>query len=231
MLSMSNQFYNYIAEELIKYWQQNAIQKGNRYFFRLDTPEEVKLMVDALKTVNPDIVESFSYEHKDEHEPRQTYETYETFSLAFNQVKLVVAHTNEQVKTDYLALIRNLVSDQHPDWKDTALISIVSEQLDTIPGGSLDVQSEGMPLNPKMIYSQLHQRIQESSLNKAEKLILADNLDRIIQDYQLIKLSIFEFEEILTTIYKGQINQEDYKELGLFVDQDLATFSVKNTYS
>lgn len=220
MLSMSNQFYNYITQEIINYWQENEIQKGNRYFLRLDTVEEVTSMVAALKEVAPNLVDTFKYEH-------EQGDCYETFSLQFADIKLVIAHTNEGVKTDYLALIRNLVSEQQEGWENTALISIVSEQLDTIPGGSLDMQSEGMPLHPKMLYSKLHQRIQESLLSKAEKLILADNLEKLMLDYELIKLSIFEFEEILATIYKGKIEPKDYKELGMFVDPDLASFSGK----
>lgn len=217
---MSNQFYKYLAEELIRYWkdEENKLTKGNRYFLRLDEPEEVLSMANALKSVEPDIVEKFEYVH-------EFGEPYKTFALKFDDIKLVVAYTKEDVLTDYLALIRNLVSDQQPGWENTALISIVSEQLDTIPGGSLDVQSEGMPLNAISLSKNLHEKILSSQLTKAEKLILNDHLERMVNDYKLIKLSIFEFEEILTTLYKGSIEAEDYKNLGMFNDPDLETFT------
>ncbi|MFF5996524.1 DNA phosphorothioation-dependent restriction protein DptH [Lysinibacillus sp. KU-BSD001] len=218
---MSNQFYNYIANELIAYWDQTEIQRGNRYFLRLDTLQEVLDMVTALKTVQPDKVSNFTYMH-------EQGAGYETFSLAFGDIKIVIANTDEVVKTDYLALIRNLVSEQQPGWENTALISIVSEQLDTIPGGSLDMQSEGMPLHPKTLSDQLEKEIHNSMLGKAEKLILEDNLEKLLQDYQFMKLSIFEFEEILTILEKGKIDQDDYKELGMFMDPELPTYSGKN---
>lgn len=217
---MSNQFYNYLAEELILYWkdEENKLMKGNRYFLRLDEPNEVLSMAMALKTVEPDLVEDFEYVH-------EFGEPYQTFALKFGDLKLVVAYTKEDVLTDYLALIRNVVSDQQPGWENTALISIVSEQLDTIPGGSLDVQSEGMPLHVASLSQNLHDKILSSYLTKAEKLILNDYLERIVSDHKLIKLSIFEFEEILATLYKGSIESEDYKNLGMFNDPDLETFT------
>lgn len=222
MFNMSNQFYNYLAEELIRYWkdEENKLTKGNRYFLRLDEAEGVLAMANALKTVEPELVEQFEYVH-------EFGDPYKTFALKFGEIKLVVAYTKEDVLTDYLALIRNLVSDQQPGWENTALISIVSEQLDTIPGGSLDVQSEGMPLHVASLSQNLHEKILSSAITKAEKLILSDYLERIVSDYKLIKLSIFEFEEILATLYKGSIESEDYKNLGMFHDPDLDTFTGK----
>ncbi|MGG1192869.1 DNA phosphorothioation-dependent restriction protein DptH [Solibacillus isronensis] len=219
---MSNQFYNYLAEELIRYWkdEENKLTKGNRYFLRLDEAAEVLSMADALKSVEPNLVEQFEYVH-------EFGEPYKTFALKFGEIRLVVAYTKEGVLTDYLALIRNLVSDQQPGWENTALISIVSEQLDTIPGGSLDVQSEGMPLHITSLSQNLHDKLLNSNLSKAEKLILSDYLERIVNDHKLIKLSIFEFEEILATLYKGNIESEDYKKLGMFNDPDLETFTGK----
>lgn len=219
---MSNQFYNYLAEELIRYWkdEENKLMKGNRYFLRLDEPDEVLSIAMALKTVEADLVDDFEYVH-------EFGELYKTFALKFGDIKLVVAYTKEDVLTDYLALIRNLVSDQQPGWENTALISIVSEQLDTIPGGSLDVQSEGMPLHVASLSQNLHDKILNSRLTKAEKLILNDYLERIVSDHKLIKLSIFEFEEILATLYNGGIESEDYKNLGMFNDPDLETFTGK----
>ncbi|MGE7988525.1 DNA phosphorothioation-dependent restriction protein DptH [Lysinibacillus fusiformis] len=220
---MSNQFYNYIAEELLRYWNNpdNDLQAGMRFFLRLDDPQEVLEMANALRGVGGEHVENFLYEH-------EFGDPYETFCLKFGDIRLVVAYTNDEVLTDYLALVRNLVSDQQACWENTALISIVSEQLDTIPGGSLDVQSEGMPLHVVSLSENLHDKILNSSLSKAEKIILNDSLESIVNEQRLIRLSIFEFEEILATLYKGQIEANDYKNLGLFIDSDLDTFSGKS---
>ena len=226
MFSMSNQFYNYLAEELIKYWdnKDNNLKKGNRYFFQLDSKEEVLEMASSLKSNNLVEVIDFEYSH-------ELGDTYKTFALVFDDVKLVVAYTRDGVLTDYLATIRNLVSEQLPKWENTALISIVSEQLDTIPGGSMDVQSEGMPLHVSSLAEKLHDQISNSQLSKAEKIILNDYLEQIVSGSSIFKLSIFELEEILATLYKGKIEQSDYKELGLFCDSSLEEYtgsSLKN---
>lgn len=226
MFSMSNQFYNYLAEELINYWnnKENNLIKGNRYFLQLDNKEEVLEMAIALKNTNLVEVIYFEYSH-------ELGETYKTFALIFDDVKLVVAYTRDGVLTDYLATIRNLVSEQLPKWENTALISIVSEQLDTIPGGSMDVQSEGMPLHVSSLANKLHDQISNSQLSKAEKIILNDYLEQIVSGNSLFKLSIFELEDILAILYKGEIESNDYKNLGLFNDSSLEEYtgsSLKN---
>ena len=226
MFSMSNQFYNYLAEELIKYWdnKDNNLKKGNRYFFQLDSKKEVLEMASSLKSNNLVEVIDFEYSH-------ELGDTYKTFALVFDDVKLVVAYTRDGVLTDYLATIRNLVSEQLPKWENTALISIVSEQLDTIPGGSMDVQSEGMPLHVSSLAEKLHDQISNSQLSKAEKIILNDYLEQIVNGSSIFKLSIFELEEILAILYKGKIEQSDYKDLGLFCDSSLEEYtgsSLKN---
>ncbi|WP_232540686.1 DNA phosphorothioation-dependent restriction protein DptH [Lysinibacillus fusiformis] len=223
---MSNQFYNYLAEELIKYWgnKDHNLKKGNRYFFQLDSKDEVLEMALALKSTNLVEVIDFEYSH-------EFGDTYKTFALVFDDVKLVVAYTRDGVLTDYLATIRNLVSEQLQKWGNTALISIVSEQLDTIPGGSLDVQSEGMPLHVSSLAEKLHDQISNSQLSKAEKIILNDYLEQIVSGSSIFKLSIFELEEILAILYKGKIEQYDYKDLGLFCDSSLEEYtgsSLKN---
>ncbi|WP_375105969.1 DNA phosphorothioation-dependent restriction protein DptH [Lysinibacillus fusiformis] len=217
---MLNQFYNYIANELINYWsQEKNIKKGDRFFLRLDDKEEVLQLAEALK--QSELTKTFSYEH-------HLGEKYETFALDINGITLVVAFTSDKVKTDYLALIRNEVSEQAKGWENTALISIVSEQLDTIPGGSLDLQAEGMPLHVISFFNKLKNTISLSNLLKSEKKVLEDQLERLLEEHKLIKLSFFEFEEILATLMKGKIEENDYRNLGMFQDSELDSFSGKS---
>ena len=146
MLSMSNPFYKYISEELVRYWEENQVRKGDCFYLQLDEVHEVEQLVGELKKF--DQAKPFLYKH-------EIGDPYETFYLEISNTKVVVAYANELVKTDYLALIRNEVSKQLDEWQGTALISIVAEQLDTIPGGSINVEKEGMPLHPNSLFLKL----------------------------------------------------------------------------
>lgn len=220
MLNMSNQFYNYVAKEIIDYFIENNIKQGDKFFLRLDDEKEVLQLTNAMKTANPSITTMFKYEHQ-----HKLGGTYETFALCLNEIKLVVAYTNKKVKADYLALIRNKVSEQEKEWENTSLISIVSEQLDTIPGGSLDLQGEGMPLHVLTISKNLKSKICDSNLTESEKVLLINQLELLIEEHKVIKLSFFDFKDVLGTLAKGTIEDSDYRELGLFQDPELNSFT------
>ncbi|KKK39219.1 DNA phosphorothioation-dependent restriction protein DptH [Mesobacillus campisalis] len=215
---MSNQFYNYIASLLINHFKDMKINNGDRFYLQLDSQDDVLNLVKALKGVED--TNKFTYKH-------ELGEEYETFSIPFNQVKLVVANTSEYVKPDFLVTLRNLVGEQKREWENTALISIVSEQLDSIEGGSSNLQKEGMPLHAESLFSQLKTEIENSALGKVDQIILMDNLDNLMKEQPFQQLTFFDFEEIFTTLQKGSIDDTDYHRFGLFKDPDLTSFKGK----
>ena len=219
MHSMSNQFFKEIATIIIDFFKENRINKGDRYYLQLDTVDDVLQLVEALKNNNTEI-KPFKYKH-------ERGDEYKTFAINFDEIDLVVAYTSENVKPDFLVTLRNLVGEQQGDWRNTALLSIVSEQLDSIQGGSSDLQKEGMPLHPLSIYDKLKKRIEDSSLNQVEKIILQNNLDFLKEDYVIQKVTFYEFSDIMTIINKGKIDDIDYQKFGLFKDPDLVTFNGK----
>lgn len=216
MPSMSNQFYKYIASLLVEYFSSIGIKAGDRYYLQLDNATEVKLLVDALSDFENSI--SFKYKHR-------LGEEYTTTSITFNDHRLVIAHTSEYVTPDFLVTLRNLVGEQKDEWEDTSLISIVSEQLDSIQGGSSDLQKEGMPLHPQSLFKSLKQEIDNSVLEKVDKIILLDNLANLMKEQPYQKITFFEFEDIFSTLEKGYIAEHEYYKFGLFKDPDLASFS------
>jgi DNA phosphorothioation-dependent restriction protein DptH len=218
MLSMSNQFYNYIVTTLIDYFKSSNITAGNRYYLQLDNQEELSLLVRALQEIKN--VQSFEYKH--EHGDQ-----YETFFIPFGVVKLVVAHTSERVTPDFLVTLRNLVGEQKEDWNNTALLSIVSEQLDSIQGGSSDLQKEGMPLHINSIFANLKLKIENSVLDKVDQIILMDNLDNLLREQSFQQITLFDFEDIFKTLERGSIEDSEYHKFGIFKDPDLATFKGK----
>lgn len=220
MLSMSNQFYDYISDLLVDFFKNIDLKKGDRFYLQLDNEQEVLSLVESMSN-HITGVKPFPFKH-------ELGEEYETFYIPFGNLKLVVAHTSPTVKPDFLVLLRNQVGEQNGVWADTALISIVSEQLDSIQGGSSDLQKEGMPLHPNSIYQRLKKEIENTTLPKVDQIILQDNLDNLMKDQFYQRITIFDFEEIFITLEKGSIDSHDYYKFGLFKDPELGTFNGKD---
>lgn len=216
---MSNQFYNYISSLLANYFRGTGINNGDRYYLQLDRDNDVKNLVESLKLIQG--TKRFNYQH-------ELGEEYVTFSIPFGSVHLVIAYTSYNVTPDFLVTLRNLVGEQEGVWKNTALLSIVSEQLDSIQGGSSDLQKEGMPLHPNSLFNNLKAEIENSVLPKVDQIILLDNLENLMKDQAFQQITFFEFEDIFSTLQKGSINDDEYSKFGLFKDPDLSTFKGKD---
>lgn len=215
MHSMSNQFYNYISELLLNYFNEVSISPGDRFYLQLDKQEEVENLVNALKLHKDG---DFIYQH-DYGNP------YHSFYININDIRLVLAYTSSFVRPDFLVTLRNLVGEQLDQWERTALLSIVTEQLDSIQGGSSDLQKEGMPLHPNYLSEKLINEIEKSDMSKTDQIILLDKIDQIIEERSFQHITFFEFEEVCSVLFKGYIEQDDYVKFGLFKDEDLGTYT------
>ncbi|KAA0777841.1 DNA phosphorothioation-dependent restriction protein DptH [Bacillus sp. BB51/4] len=213
---MSNEFYNYICELLLVDFKNRSIKAGDRFYLQLDKVEDVENLVEALQ--EQENVKQFVYKH-------EKGEPYKTFSVEIKNVQLVIAYTSENVKPDFLVTLRNQVGEQKGVWKDTALLSIVSEQLDSIQGGSSDLQKDGMPLHPNSIVKGLKQEIESSTLDKTACNILIENMNMIKRELAYQQITFFEFEEIFSVLAKGTIEDHDYQKFSMFKDEDLSTFT------
>ncbi|MYL64375.1 DNA phosphorothioation-dependent restriction protein DptH [Bacillus hwajinpoensis] len=215
---MSNQFYNYISDQILQYFSSSSLSAGDRFYLQLDQDEEIQNLVKSLQQKQN--VQKFIYKH-------EFGDPYETFCIEINSIRVVVAHTFGNIKPDFLVTLRNQVGEQQGVWKDTALLSIVSEQLDSIQGGSSDLLKAGMPLHPVSLNKTLKSDIEHSSLDKVDQIILLDNMDNLIEEQSFQQISFFDFQEIFTILGKGYMEDKDYKEFALFKDPDLATFTGK----
>ena len=218
ILNMSNQFYNYISSLLVHYFKETGLKPGDRFYLQLDSDSDVENLVRALE--NSEGTSSFRYKH-------ELGDEYTTFSISIHNIKLVVAFTSDSVKPDFLVTLRNLVGEQKGVWENTALISIVSEQLDSIQGGSSDLQKEGMPLHSSSLFNKLKNEIENSELEKVDQIILLDNLKNLMKEQPFQQITFFDFVEIFTTLQKGYIEDADYSKFGLFKDPDLTKFKGK----
>ncbi|MEY8734200.1 DNA phosphorothioation-dependent restriction protein DptH [Peribacillus frigoritolerans] len=216
---MSNQFYYKLASLLTDYFKNTGLKAGERFYLQMDKQSDVTGLIQELENDNQAV--PFTYSHK-------LGDEYKTFSLPFDSVNLVVACTSDFVKPDFLVTLRNLVGEQiDGKWKNTALLSIVSEQLDSIQGGSSDLQKQGMPLHASSLYENLKNGIEEKEMDKVDKIILLDDLDNIMNEQAYQQVTFFDFEDIFSTLQKGKIDDDEYHKFSLFKDPDLSTFKGK----
>ena len=216
MRSMLNQFYKYLSDKLISYLSQESLQGGERFYLQFDNEEQVKTFYDVLNGYESS--ESFYYQHKQG-------SLYKTFTLQIpGKIPVVVAATTENVTPDFLVTLRNQVSEQKGIWANTALLSICHETLDSIRGGSSDLQKEGMPFNVKSILKTLKEEIEKSSLNRDQREVLIFHLNKKL-DEAFIQSSLWDYEEILGFLAQGNITPKDYANLGLFYDEKLEQFT------
>lgn len=212
MLNMLNQFYKYMGKKLIDFLQKENMNGGERFNLQFDEEQNVTDFYHILQSM-PE-AEPFTYQH-------ENATPYQTFCLKINDIKVVVAATIDDITTDFLVLIRNQVSDQEDMWKNTALISISHLSLDSIQGGSKDLQQKGMPFNIKKITEDIKKDLDsKKELAKSEKEIIKYHLDKRLEDI-VVQTSIWDYAEVIALIDKGEIQTEDYKSLNLFPDQEL----------
>ena len=216
MLNMSNQFYDYLSNKLLDYFEENKILNGERFFISLDEDEQVLSFYNSLKKIgNTKLACSdFSYVHE------KSNKKYDTFSIKINDINLVVSESLS-INVDYLVTLRNQVTSQKGDWENTALLVICTEGIDSINKGMRDLQKEGMPLNIKSISDKLEEEINHSNLHPTDQQIAKFSLT-ILED-DLFQTTLWDYETILSIINKGCIDDEDLKELNLFKDEQLGS--------
>lgn len=218
MLNMLNQFYSYLTEKLFTYFDDLNLKGGERYYLQFDSKDQVSGFYNYMKENS--LSQEFYYQHSHG-------SPYTTYALLVGDIKIVVAATNEKVTPDFLVTLRNQVGEQKNEWDKTALLSICHETLDSIRGGSSDLQKEGMPLNVKTILKTLEEEIEKNTtLTPDHKEILKFHLKKKKED-AFIQSSLWDYEEILGFLSQGEIKNEDFSHLGLFIDSNLGQIPKK----
>ncbi|WP_243355800.1 DNA phosphorothioation-dependent restriction protein DptH [Bacillus litorisediminis] len=209
---MLNQFYKYMSTKLINFLEKEELKGGERFYLQFDNQENVQEFYDCLK--EHEKAKPFPWQH-------EQGAPYNTFSLHINSIRVVVAATINEVTPDYLVTLRNQVSEQDGDWKDTALLSICYETLDSIRGGSSDLQREGMPFHIQTITRFIKDELEtNNSLSISEKEIIKFHLDKKLEDV-VIQTSLWDYAEVISLIEKGEVKDSDYRSLHLFLDNEL----------
>ncbi|MEK4249485.1 DNA phosphorothioation-dependent restriction protein DptH [Paenibacillus sp. FSL W7-1287] len=219
---MLNQSYNNIAELILNYFDEHTFYPGDRFYLQLESQEEIDLLLQSLQTTGSNRIETFTFSHE------QSTDQYQTFSILLdNQIKLVIAATNDTVTADYLVMLRNQTGEQQGVWNNTMLLSIVQSSLESITNGSKNLQIEGMPLHVDSIISTLHEKIQNSTLSISEKEILFQRMSDIQFEQSFQQITFHDFIDIFKIVENNGLLPENYKQLGLFFDTDLESYRGK----
>lgn len=210
---MLEQFYSYLAKNIIKYFEYRKIKSGDKFNIQFEKDEEVKSMYEALKAESNN--NPFIYNTTSE-------SVYETYSIDINGTQVVVACTNKDTTDDFLIRLRNLIGNESSnEFKDSSILFIHNTTLDSLIKGTESFQKEGMPFHTKSLVKDIDKNLKSSNMKKEDKCILDFTLKRmkgtIIEDNS----SIFQYASILNVLNKGYLEKKDYNEFGLFYDANL----------
>ncbi|MBD5476839.1 MAG: DNA phosphorothioation-dependent restriction protein DptH [Lachnospiraceae bacterium] len=216
---MSNTFYSYISEKIIKYFQSNEPVAGDKYYIQFETEEQVNKLY--LELGNNVIAKKFVYQDVDRN---QKYDTYE---LNFGQIQLIIAASMDGgPHPDFLATLRNLVGVER-GYEKKAILFIHCSSLDSILGGAGSLGKEGMPLNISDIKKDIDRRINETGYSELDKTILRQYLENKSKELDGTVATIFEYEDIIQCLSDSQITADEYKKFELFPDEILPILSGK----
>src|SRR5699024_2973761 len=119
MHNMSNQFYNYVTEELVSLFKrQDEINKVGRYYLQLPTTEISDIIYDLLN--KQEATQSFIYKHD------QGNEAFKTIALHFGDQHFVIAKVTENITPSFLVTLRNAMSLQQAEWKNASLVLLTA---------------------------------------------------------------------------------------------------------
>lgn len=216
---MLKEFYNYLAKKVIEYFNTVGVKNGDRFDIQFEKEDEVRELYNQIKNVAE--TRSFIYKAK------ENVGEYETYSFRVGNIDVIVSATIEGIQPDYLTRLRNEVGgDQNDLFKNTAIIFIHNTTLDSIIGGAISFKKEGMPFHIASITEDINHDLERSDLSPGHKNIINYELEKNSSSNE-DSISLLEFEELLKVINKGMIEKEDYKNFGLFFDNQLENFSGK----
>ena len=192
MHSMLKEFYDFIAKRINRYFlelsAEGALQKGESFCLKLDDPETVQEVSDALKelALKENNLGSYEYECMDG-------SIYRTFTLKVIDDEIIIAAQINGMTNDFLcATLRNAANDA-----GKPLLMISSNPIDSAKSGSRDMSANGMPFYADNLMDEIKKMAEESTqLSVLEKRILDFELKRRDNDVFSDKASLYEYRDL-----------------------------------
>ena len=214
MQSMSNEFYNYIASNILDFFQnrKDILQHGERYCLKLDTEDMVCGVNQELMRLTSDDKIQGEYNYKNEY---HTYTIRLYNSVDFKEV--VVAAKLDGMTDDFLATLRNAELTK----KYVAILMLTSSTIDTIASGTGDLSASGMPFHSATIIKNIQENINASELSVAERTLLEVELKRKQSDRYSDNSSLYEYAELLTVLKRAYVTRDDFGSFSLLYDDKI----------
>lgn len=212
MHSMLNEFYNFIARKINRFFQtaasEGTLLKGESFCLQLDNEEMVTNVTEALEKLAIDNMVIGKYEYICD--DNTVYSTY-TIKV-FNDEVIIGSQINGMTNDFLCATLRNAANDaQKP------LLMISSNPIDSAKSGSRDMSASGMPFYADQLIAEIREMIDKSTqLTNTEKRILQFELKRRDADVFSDKASIYEYKDLLAIMSSGQIKVDNYPGFRLF---------------
>lgn len=208
---MSKKQYEDFLVELFFDWAKNYLKIGEKLHFKSPDNENSLKLFKAFCRKS----ESSFYLHNEE---------IQYFIINGYRV-IPVLHSDDALgySENYISYLRDHVSSQMGDFKDSILLIIHNSSLDTLNNSSKDLTLTDNIWNPKAIYVALLSFIDESSFKDHEisKQLLSHQFELICAD----GATMFGFRELFNAVHDGNI---EFNELGYLNDSALESWSECN---
>lgn len=207
---MLNQFYSLIVRLIEDYFKDNDFI-GKKYYFDTETDEHLeKFMSECYKS---DKYELFQYKDID------GKVIYETIVLVFGQNKLLIAPMTKNITPDFLVRLRNEVSEQSEQFRNTGIVIVCSQHLDSIFGGSKSLTMKNGALSIDNFSAHFKEEMNKKEFNRVQKSIIENYYNTQYTSFDSVP-SIFENATVLNIVEKGIMEPEDFKTMGYFYTKD-----------
>jgi len=216
MRSMYDQFYKFLSNLIIEFFEKTELRPGAKYDIRLPNEEEVEGLYSVL--TKAEVAQSFIYQG-------QGQGVYETYALNIGDMKVILASTAMKVTDAFLTALRNKVGTEETLFKNTAILFIHDSALDSILNGSESLQKVGMPLHTASIQKVVEDKLKDGDYTPTVKRVLQFVMANRESKNIDVRNALVEYREILEVLNQGRIDTRQYNEFGLFYDSSLDQMS------
>lgn len=212
---MSKEFYKYLVKRTIDFFKSSLIKSGEKYILKLDNEEEVKEYYYAMEeflNANDDIKGEYVTKNDEE---------YRTAAFLTGGKTNIFIVPEIEITNAFMTRLRNTVQD---GW---SMLIVCHGPIDSIDGGTENLQKEGMPFNRTQITADIENQIKKSDLSASTKQILLFDLDNKKDTGYMDSYSLNDYAEIIKVLANGVINECDFRNFLLFSDNDIQTMNEK----